>query len=166
MAGQMIPPASVTAVSYTHLDVYKRQMRLYYQRYNVHRFVVKPYQFGKGNPEGLKSGAFWFYYKLGFRPVNEKIRNAAEAEWKKITAGKSYRTSLKTLKSFTASNKEWIVEKKLAAHPLAGELSSKVSSMIRQEFQGDREQAIFTCTRRMKIFLGIRSVSYTHLARL
>jgi hypothetical protein len=133
-------------------------MRLYYQRYNVHRFVVKPYQFGKGNPEGLKSGAFWFYYKLGFRPVNEKIRNAAEAGWKKITAGKSYRTSLKTLKSFTASNKEWIVEKKMGVHSLAGELSSQVSSMIRQEFQGDREQAIFTCTRKMKIFLGIRSM--------
>jgi len=133
-------------------------MRLYYQRYNVHRFVVKPYQFGKGNPEGLKSGAFWFYYKLGFRPVNEKIKKAAETEWKKITAGNSYRTSLKTLKSFTASNKEWIVEKKLAAHPLAGELSSKVSSMIRQEFQGDRERAILTCTREMRISLGIKTM--------
>ncbi|MGB5026994.1 MAG: hypothetical protein WBO38_00730, partial [Chitinophagaceae bacterium] len=130
----------------------------YYQRYNVHRFVVKPYQFGKGNPEGLKSGAFWFYYKLGFRPVNEKIKKAAEAEWKKITAGDSYRTSQKILKRFTASNKEWIVERKLAADPLAGELSSKISLMIQQEFQGDRGRAILTCTRKMKISLGIKSM--------
>ena len=43
------------------------------------KFVVKPYQFGKGNPEGLKSGAFWFYYRLGFRPVRDDIREQAAA---------------------------------------------------------------------------------------
>ncbi len=31
-------------------------------------FSIEPYQLGKGNDEGLASGAWWFYAKLGFRP--------------------------------------------------------------------------------------------------
>jgi hypothetical protein len=31
-------------------------------------FSIDPYQLGKGNDEGLESGAWWFYAKLGFRP--------------------------------------------------------------------------------------------------
>ncbi len=35
--------------------------------FNVDTFTVYPYQLGYGNDEGLKSGAWWFYQKLGFR---------------------------------------------------------------------------------------------------
>ncbi|MCK7501784.1 MAG: hypothetical protein MZW92_76130, partial [Comamonadaceae bacterium] len=31
--------------------------------------IVNPYQFGAGNDEALASGAYWFYYRLGFRSV-------------------------------------------------------------------------------------------------
>ena len=32
-------------------------------------FTLDPYQLGgKGNDDGIESGAWWFYYKLGFRP--------------------------------------------------------------------------------------------------
>lgn len=61
-------------------------LRLYQRLYKVQRFVVKPYQFGKGNKEGLQSAAFWFYYKLGFRPQDERIAALAEAEYKKAAA--------------------------------------------------------------------------------
>ena len=76
-------------------------MRLYYQVYHVRRFVVKPYQFGKRNPEGLKSGAFWFYYKLGFRPVREDIRKISGLEWNKIKSDTKYRTPISVLKRLT-----------------------------------------------------------------
>ena len=36
------------------------------------RFVVEPSQFGGTNKEGLLSGAFWFYYRLGFRPIDPR----------------------------------------------------------------------------------------------
>ena len=31
-------------------------------------FMIPPYQLGAGNDEALKSGAWWFYQKMGFRP--------------------------------------------------------------------------------------------------
>ena len=43
-------------------------LRVYRQRFAVGRFVVEPSQFGGTNKEGLQSGAFWFYYRLGLPP--------------------------------------------------------------------------------------------------
>lgn len=64
-------------------------LRLYHQNFKVSYFYVNPYQFGKGNPEGLKSGAFWFYYRLGFRPVQTDINVLSKTEWKKINTDKN-----------------------------------------------------------------------------
>ncbi|MBL7725469.1 MAG: hypothetical protein JNK27_15075 [Chitinophagaceae bacterium] len=133
--------------------IFCQVLRLYYQQYTIHRFVVKPYQFGKGNPEGLKSGAFWFYYKLGFRPVNEKIKIIAANEWKKIKEDRSYRTSLGTLRSLTACNKEWIVGKSPAMHPEAADLSNDITSMINWRFKGDRSKATLVCKQELRAFL-------------
>src|ERR1043165_3174039 len=33
--------------------------------YRLNRFTADPYQIGKNNSDGIKSGAFWTYYKLG-----------------------------------------------------------------------------------------------------
>ena len=37
-------------------------------------FAIDPYQLGHHNAEGLSSGAWWFYYKLGFRPIDPAAR--------------------------------------------------------------------------------------------
>jgi len=44
-------------------------MRVYHALVGCTRFIANPYQFGSDNSEALKSGAFWFYYRLGYRPV-------------------------------------------------------------------------------------------------
>ena len=49
--------------------LFAQVLRVYRHHFGVSRFVVEPYQFGAGNREGLRSGAFWLYYRLGFRPV-------------------------------------------------------------------------------------------------
>ena len=36
--------------------------------FGVDTFTIYPYQLGQDNEEGLASGAWWFYQKLGFRP--------------------------------------------------------------------------------------------------
>ena len=48
--------------------LYARLMKLFHERYRVTTFVIDPYQLGHDNDEAIESGAFWFYYKLGFRP--------------------------------------------------------------------------------------------------
>lgn len=131
-------------------------MRLYFQVYHVRRFVVKPYQFGKGNPEGLKSGAFWFYYKLGFRPVNAEIRKIADLEWEKIKSGDKYRTPLSLLKKFTACNKEWEPEITNYSFIDADKISIAITEMIKRRYKGDRKIAIEKSMLELKRFLGFK----------
>ncbi len=67
-------------------------MRVYHHRFGAQRFLVDPFQFGADNTEGIQSGAFWFYYRLGFRPVDHRLRVRADAEAGRIAAGRRYRT--------------------------------------------------------------------------
>ncbi len=84
--------------------VFAQLLRTYRQAFGAEQFEVEPYQFGKNNPEGLKSGAFWFYHRFGFRPVDEKLFKLSEEEHQKISSQKGYRSSIDVLKQFTKSN--------------------------------------------------------------
>ncbi len=84
--------------------VFAQLLRAYKQAFGADQFEVEPYQFGKNNPEGLRSGAFWFYHRFGFRPLDKKLFALAEEEHQKILAVKGYRSPLEILKQFTKSN--------------------------------------------------------------
>jgi hypothetical protein len=73
-------------------------MRVYHALAGCTRFIANPYQFGGDNSEALKSGAFWFYYRLGYRPVLPEIRKLAQQEQAKIRRDRSYRSNMKTLR--------------------------------------------------------------------
>ena len=137
-------------------ELFLQVLRLYLKEYKVKVFVVKPYQFGKGNSEGLRSGAFWFYYKLGFRPTDEAIKKIAEAEYKNIEGNKSYRTPRPLLKSFTGSNMEWKLEKRQFEVYDAEKISVAVTNMIRDRFAADREEATKTCLRELSCLPGFK----------
>ncbi|MGD9800391.1 MAG: hypothetical protein AB7F91_02660 [Parvularculaceae bacterium] len=75
-------------------------LRAFHSVYGVTRFVVNGYQFGEGNSEAINSGAYWFYYRLGFRPDHEAQRKLAAREGKRLSrpgAGPSERAVLRTL---------------------------------------------------------------------
>ena len=76
-------------------------LRTYHHLFGCKHFVINPYQIGAGNTEALRSGAFWFYYRLGFRPAIRDITRLASAENAKMKACNNYRTDLKTLKRLT-----------------------------------------------------------------
>ena len=61
-------------------------------------FAIYPYQLGHENDEGLHSGAWWFYYKLGFRPREPRIGQLVEQELARLAARPGYRTPASTLK--------------------------------------------------------------------
>ena len=72
--------------------LYVRLMKLFRQQFGVTQFSIDPYQLGHENAEAIESGAFWFYYKLGFRPEHRKIAALAAQEMQKIGAEAGYRT--------------------------------------------------------------------------
>jgi hypothetical protein len=78
--------------------IYAQVLRMLHRRLGVTCISVYPYQIGKDNEEALASGAFWFYRKLGFRPMRTELEQLAEREEKKIAAQPRYRTPLRTLR--------------------------------------------------------------------
>ena len=54
-------------------------LRAFRTLFGVRRFIINGYQFGAGNSEAIASGAYWFYWRLGFRPsLPENVALAAE----------------------------------------------------------------------------------------
>lgn len=82
--------------------LYARILRLMRQLLGVTVFSIEPYQIGHENEEGIESGAFWFYRKLGFRPVRPEISKLTQAEEGKMTNDRRYRTSARTLRKLAA----------------------------------------------------------------
>jgi len=83
--------------------LYARLLRLFRQFMPVRYFSVHPYQVGDQNEEAIASGAFWFYRKLGFRPVEPEAARLLEREEKKIAARPGYRSGPAVLRRLAAS---------------------------------------------------------------
>src|SRR5213075_1236372 len=73
--------------------LYARILRLMRQLLGVTVISIDPYQVGHENEEGIESGAFWFYRKLGFRPVKPGLLKLTRAEEAKVLKNPSHRTS-------------------------------------------------------------------------
>jgi hypothetical protein len=83
--------------------LYARTLNLMHHFLGVTSFAIDPYQIGYQNEEGIKSGAFWFYRKLGFRPTNPEALQLVEKEEQKIATRDDYRTSGRTLRKLAES---------------------------------------------------------------
>lgn len=78
--------------------LYARILNVMHHFTGATAFSLDPYQIGHENEEGIESGAFWFYRKLGFRPTRPELLALAEKEERKIATRKQYRTPAKTLR--------------------------------------------------------------------
>ena len=83
--------------------LYARLLNVMHHFAGVAAFSLDPYQLGFENEEGIASGAFWFYRKLGFRPTEPEALQLAEKEEEKIRTRKGYRTSATTLRKLARS---------------------------------------------------------------
>jgi hypothetical protein len=84
--------------------LFARILRLMRQLLGVTVISIDPYQVGHENEEGIESGAFWFYRKLGFRPVRPELMKLALAEEQKIAAHRAYRTPARTLRTLAGGH--------------------------------------------------------------
>jgi hypothetical protein len=73
--------------------LFVQTLRVFHALFGSTRFILNPYQAGGGNTEAVASGAFWFYYKLGFRPAEPEVRTLARQERTRLAGGKAARTS-------------------------------------------------------------------------
>ena len=104
--------------------LYARILNIFRHLLGVTAFSIDPYQIGYENEEGIESGAFWFYRKLGFRPTNPDVMKLVLNEEKKIASRTNYRTSARTLR-------------KLAAGPMIFELDKAPDKSLDESKPGD-----------------------------
>jgi hypothetical protein len=122
--------------------------------FGIKYIEVDPYQFGLGNPDGISSGAYWFYYRYGFRSLEKEQLKISKSEHSKIIKGKGYRSSKKTLE-------------KLAQSPIALKLgkttpiksmyvSEAVTNMIANDYNGRRRKAVLNSVKNFKAKTKLR----------
>lgn len=83
--------------------LYAKILHVFRHLLGVTAFAIDPYQIGFENEEGIESGAFWFYRKLGFRPTDPAAAELTAKEEKKLGTRKNYRTSVATLRKLATS---------------------------------------------------------------
>ncbi len=79
-------------------------LRAFQSLFGSRRFIVNGYQFGEGNSEAIKSGAYWFYYRLGFRPNDDKRKRLAAREFSRLRQPGAARSSKATLKALATGD--------------------------------------------------------------
>lgn len=110
-------------------------LRTYLQRFKLNYIEVENYQFGKDNPDGIKSGAFWFYYRYGFRPTDKKLAKIAAIEYDKILKTKNYRTPEKILVNLCESNLALSFSNRIPIKK--EEVFVKILDLIKYDYNGD-----------------------------
>jgi hypothetical protein len=131
--------------------VFAQLLRCYHMAFGADYFEVEPYQFGKNNPEGIQSGAFWFYHRFGFRPVDPSLFRLAENEHTKILGTKGYRSPVEVLKQFTRSNLfvHLSSSKQTPINPTS--ISRYITNYVTSQFAGDRLAAYKWAVAELKI---------------
>ncbi len=125
--------------------IFAQYIRFFHSQFGCARFKIERYQVGYENDEGLQSGSFWFYYNLGFRPVDRKVTRLARREATKIRKNRAYRTSIATLEKLAVSDLYLTIGgqsgDETSDFPLV-DLSMSATKMIGRDFGGDASKAV------------------------
>jgi hypothetical protein len=117
-------------------------LRCYRQRFGVTYFQVDAHQFGLDNPDGIKSGAYWFYYRHGFRSIDPRVARMVRAEKARLDAKPGARSNERTLLAFTESDVALDLDGDGRAPPPRPEhFITKVTRWIARRHRGDRAAA-------------------------
>ncbi len=142
--------------------IYARVLAAVRVLFGAETFTVPPYQLGHHNEEGLLSGAWWFYEKLGFAPRDRGARALRRAERARSAARPRHRSSRRVL--------ERLVQHDLVFPPdgargdaigffPAGRVSAAVSRRLRARGGADREAGVRASVTEVARALGVRRLT-------
>lgn len=139
--------------------IYARTLNVFRHLLGVTAFAIDPYQIGFENEEGIQSGAFWFYRKLGFRPVKRELLQMTDHEEQKLGSRKGYRTSAATLRKLAVGPMLFELE-----HDKTGDWDRfqvrKVGLAVQQrmthQYDGWAERSRAESERNVRMALGLR----------
>ena len=147
--------------------IYARVLKLFRELLGVTAFSVDPYQVGHENEEGIESGAFWFYRKLGFRPVVPRVVKILEAEERKLAARPTYRTPARTLRSLAEGH--MLLETARGGGSWdrfrVRNVGLAVQRRMAEEFGGDAGRIRRASAARVERALGVRTAAWSEKER-
>ena len=153
--------------------VYGRGLAMVRHIFDVDSFGIETYQLGHDNQEALESGAWWFYYKLGFRPRDRQVLRIVAGELRKMKKNPRHRSSVATLRKLAAVEMYLGVQKPQkpggpvrparsgpVRHDIVGliareNIGFRVIRYLAERFGADREHGIEVCAREAAKLLGV-----------
>ena len=128
----------------------------------VDSFTIYPYQLGHENEEGLASGAWWFYQRLGFRARDLGVLALMRRELARQRRNAGHRSTRATLQKLAAHNVYYTLGRErgdvIGSVPLAG-ISLAATDYLARRFGSDRAGGERACAREAARRLGLRSFS-------
>jgi hypothetical protein len=136
--------------------IFQQVLYLHAQVYKLKRFTVDPYQIGNKNSDGINSGAFWVYYRTGFRPVLPNLVELAEAEAEKIKTIPGYRCPLPILKKLAEGKLELVLQKKAVRFD-ANDLSLTYADILKKKYNSNRKALEMGKEKKLTAMLRIKN---------
>jgi hypothetical protein len=138
--------------------LYAATLNVFRHLTGVTAFAIDPYQIGYENEEGIESGAFWFYRKLGFRPTTTAIMELVLREEERLAKRSGYRTPARTLRKLAEGPMIFELDKSSTGDWDLFQLRNiglKAQRRMAEKYKGDagrmRKRAVETITRELSI---------------
>ncbi|MHC4990883.1 MAG: hypothetical protein ACYTGC_07870 [Planctomycetota bacterium] len=140
--------------------MFERALALARHLFGIDCFSLHPYQIGYNNEDAVRSGAWWFYQKLGFRPLETDLLRIMRHEVKRQKASAAYRSSPSTLRQLAESGLYLYLDRPredVIGLLSTGNVGLAVTRFVRGRFGYDRRRAEKQCAREAAKVLGVRS---------
>ncbi|MBK8738964.1 MAG: hypothetical protein IPM02_05165, partial [Betaproteobacteria bacterium] len=167
--GEMFPIGRFASITFNVFETFRggeaarilaRMLAVAHHVFGAGSFSLEPYQLGHDNDEAIASGAWWFYYKLGFRPLAAATRRVLRAERQRVKKQPSHRSSPATLRKLAAGPMLFDHDpKRVPGLPPLAAIGLRVADVLaaRERSAGDRERALVVCMRDAMQLAGLRT---------
>ena len=142
--------------------IYARVLAMVHALFGSDAFAIDPYQIGRGNAEAIRSGAWWFYQKMGFRPLDRTAVRLMNRERRRIQSDARHRSSRSTLERLAESSLYYFLNgprKDVIGRVSAADVGLRVMDFVAARFGADRDRAEAVCAREAARRAGLRSES-------
>lgn len=121
-------------------------------------FSVEPYQLGRGNEEGIASGAWWFYALFGFRPHDRAVGALARRELARRARDPEHRSDRRMLERLAEAHVFWSASSRAPGRiaPI-GAVGLAIGSRLAARAGAGRDAEASACEARARERLGVRS---------
>ena len=127
--------------------------------FGAESFSLEPYQLGDHNAEGIASGAWWFYQKLGFRPRAPGALAIMRDELARMKANPHHRSERATLRRLAKWHLFYDLDpRKPVPLPDTARPGERVAHALAHRGGSDRARAIRECRREALALLGMKTL--------